>query len=232
MKLYRYLLLTGLLLLMLNIYGIVSSTDWLVLASRLLFYVGLIGFKMSYLRISNLNLSAFFSFFIIAEIVSYFNDYWYLGMVGLLLYMAAYIFLSREAVLHTERSSASKYMLLYFVLVILVNAYLMLLHVLELQFYVSGFLNYGLYLVYYINLLVLGVVGLVYYLNSYSKKSVFFISLALALIFADVFRDMTAFYLEELGVLVLENFLRLAAITLAFFFFATEEKKLRLLNMV
>ena len=106
------------------------------------------------------------------------------------------------------------------------------LHLFELETYISSSLVYGLYILYYINLMLLGLVGLIYYLNSYSRKSVFFISGALAMIFADIFRDMGQFYMQDTSVWLIENLLRFAMISFAFLFFITREKELRLLNML
>ena len=60
----------------------------------------------------------------------------------------------------------------------------------------------------------------------------YFISLALTLIFADVLRDMDVFYLKDFSVEIAENSLRFAAAFFVIKFFSTKEKQLRLLNFI
>ena len=146
--------------------------------------------------------------------------------------MASYFFLAKEALMHTQRTNANKYMKFYFFLLIGINVYFIFNHLLEMEKNFSSSLYFILYSFYYLNLLTLGVIALIYYLNSYSKKSVFFISLVLSIILADVLRDMALYYLKDTSVLIIESILRFSIIILAFKFFITEEKKLRLINMV
>lgn len=105
-------------------------------------------------------------------------------------------------------------------------------HLEELKRKISDMGEMIFYVFYYLNLLVMALIALVYYLNSYSKKSVYFISLTLALLFADVFRDMALFYLPDASVEVIQAILRMAGLFMAFKFFTTSEKKLRLINLV
>lgn len=232
MKSSRYLILSSFPLIFLNVFAIVTAQEWLISSTRLLFYVLFILIYLRKFHSFQLNLTAFFIFYLAGEISSLYKEYWYLDVVSMTFFVTAYIFLCREAIKHTERESASRYMVIYFVLILLLNAYFLLLHVLELQNYIAGYLRYALYLLYYVNVLVLGIVGLVYYLNSYSRKAVFFISLVLVLIFADIFRDMDTFYAKDMGVLILENLLRFSSLILAYLFFKTRERKLRLLHMI
>ena len=123
-------------------------------------------------------------------------------------------------------------MLVYFTLIVGINAYFLGIHVFDLRVHIPSSLDYGIYIVYYINLLILGVFGFIYYLNSYSKKAVYFVSLILALIFAEVLRDMGVFYLKDPSVEISEAILRLAIAFFVVLFFVTKEKKMRLINMI
>ncbi|HEY9184299.1 MAG TPA: hypothetical protein VIM94_03135 [Salegentibacter sp.] len=220
------------LLAIINIYGVVFGIPDLVLGSGLLFFLPLLAFYYKKLNASNLNLVAFCCFALVGIFAYSLEESWYYKITGLICFMSAYIFLGREALHYTKREQASKYMLGYFLLVVMVNSYLLLEHLLQLELYINSQAEYLLYVFYYLNLLLLGGVALVFYLNSYSRKSVYFITLVLAFIFADVFRDMGEFYLQDTVVVVLGNLLRLAAILFAFLFFVTPEKKLRLLHMI
>ncbi|MDR5589776.1 hypothetical protein [Christiangramia sp. SM2212] len=123
-------------------------------------------------------------------------------------------------------------MLIFFFILIIGNAYFVYQHVQELEIYMAGLIDYGIYTIYYINLFVLAIVALIYYLNSYSRKSVLFITLVMALVVSDILRDMALFYLPDSSVLAIKNFLSIIAIILSFQFFTTREKKLRLINLV
>lgn len=215
-----------------NIYGVVSESPYLVLGSGLLLFLPLLGFYFKKLNGANLNLVAFCCFALAAIFANSLDESWYYKTSGLICFMSAYIFLGREALHNTKREHASKYMLGYFLLVLLVNSYLVIEHLLQLELYINSQAEFLLYVLYYLNLLVFAGVALIFYLNSYSRKSVYFITLVLAFIFADVFRDMGEFYLQDTVVVVLGNLLRFAAIIFAFLFFVTPEKKLRLLHMI
>ncbi|HKJ49315.1 MAG TPA: hypothetical protein VJ973_09515, partial [Christiangramia sp.] len=119
-----------------------------------------------------------------------------------------------------------------FVLMIAANVYFVFEHFQEIGSKIDGWQEYWFYLMYYFVLLVLAIVGLIYYLNSYSQKSVFFIVLVMTIIVSDILRDMAIFYLPDTSVLLLQNFLEFAGVVLAFQFYATKEKKLRLINLV
>ena len=232
MKFPLLLICSILLLALLNIYGVMTGSPYVVLGSGLLIFLPLLLFYFRKLNASNWNLVAFCCFSLAAIFAGSLENDWYYKTAGLICFMSAYIFLGREALHYTRREQASKYMLGYFLLMLVVNAYLLMEHLLQLEIYISSQAEYVLYILYYLNLLVFGGVALTFYLNSYSRKSVYFITLVLAFIFADVFRDMGEFYLRDTVVVILGNLLRFAAILFAFLFFVTPEKKLRLLHMV
>lgn len=232
MKFPAYCAIMLVFFVVLNIFAILFGETWLVTASRIGFFLPLLFCIRSKKHFYNLNFAAFLLFILLGEFTHIFRSAWYFNISSLLFIMASYIFLSREALQYTRRKEASRYMLVYFLFLVVINSWLMGLHLFELETYISSSLVYGLYILYYINLMLLGLVGLIYYLNSYSRKSVFFISGALAMIFADIFRDMGQFYMQDTSVWLIENLLRFAMISFAFLFFITREKELRLLNML
>lgn len=220
------------LLLILNIYSIFHPLEWLLNIIYIFFLLtAVVLFNKQYRKFNN-----HFYIFIICSILSFalrvFELEWNTNFSSLLLLTFAYLALIMEATRQIERKSASSFMLLYFFLVMGLNAYFLSVHVFEIKDYLSDLLEYSLYILYYTNLLILGVIAFIYYLNSYSKKSVYFISFVMAVIFADVLRDMGIFYLKDPSVEVAEGILRLAASIFVVMFFVTKEKKLRLINMI
>ena len=154
------------LLTIINIYGVVSGAPYLVLGSGLLIFLPLLVFYFKKLSAANFNLVAFLCFSVAAILADSLEESWYLKTVGLICFMSAYIFLGREALHYTRREHASKYMLGYFLLVVLVNSYLLIEHLLQLELYINSQAQYVLYVLYYLNLLVFGGVALIFYLNS------------------------------------------------------------------
>tara|TARA_B100000929_G_scaffold288947_1_gene278463 strand:- start:985 stop:1425 length:441 start_codon:yes stop_codon:yes gene_type:complete len=146
--------------------------------------------------------------------------------------MFSYTFLIREALRYTYRETGNKFMLFFFFLLISGNAYFGFLHLQELEVHMNGMIEFTFYLIYYLNLLIFVIVGLIYYLNSYSRKSVYFIAMMMALVVSDILRDMVLFYFPDTSVLLMQHFLSLSAIILTFRFFTTKERKLRLINLI
>ncbi len=176
--------------------------------------------------------SSLFSCTFLSFIFRLFHGQWFCDEVSLVLLSAGNFALIIEASKYLEIKNASALMQLFFVFIIGINTLLLCTHVYELQNYISSTIEFYLYSLYYLNLLILGIVAFLYYLNSYSKKSMYFISLALTLIFADVLRDMDVFYLKDFSVEIAENSLRFAAAFFVIKFFSTKEKQLRLLNFI
>ena len=232
MSLFQCLLLLLFPLLGVNLYATIGDIDWLMRATQLIFILGVFTIYLKRNKKTSYNAIIFFSFFLLAQIICLAFPGFNLELLLLLCYMGAYFGLSREAFQHTQRQTATKTILVYFILLIGVNTYLLLTHVIELKGYMSSDLEFGIYIFYYLNLLILGIVALIYYLNSYSKKSVYFITLVLAFIFADVFRDAANFYLKDSAILITGDFLWFTGLVFCLFFFLTPGRKLRLMNLV
>lgn len=215
-----------------NVTGIFYENFWLSKAGDFLFIFPLIAYYYKDLPARNLNFYTFLLLIVTANALGFFRDVWYFNFIILGLWLASYVFLVREAIKHTEYEKGSRFMALYFVLVVAVYAYLLSLHIMELERSLSDGFEFSFYIVYYLNILILAVAALVYYLNSFSRKSVFFMCLAISFIFADVLRDMEVFYFADLSVEIVGSLIRFAGLKLAFLFFITREKKLRLLHLV
>ncbi|MGB7843154.1 MAG: hypothetical protein WBL21_10205 [Salinimicrobium sp.] len=220
------------LAILVNLAGIFYENFWLRKVGEMFFFLPLIGYYYKALPLKNPNLLGFLFSVIIASVLTFAGDIWYLNLISLGLWLGAYIFLAREAVKHTEYERGSRFTTFYFVLVVTVYAYLLSLHILEIERNLGETFDLLLYIIYYLNILIFAVTALVYYLNSFSRKAVFFICLALSFIFADVLRDMEIFYFRDLSVEIVGSLIRFAALLLSFLFFVTREKKLRLLHLV
>ena len=232
MKQKLFLAICVVVAILVNLIGIFYESFWLRKAGELAFFLPLIAYYHKELPLKNYNFLAFLTCVVIGSALAFAGGSWYLDQVSLGFWLGAYIFLVREAIKNTEYERGSRFTTLYFVLVVAVYTYLLSLHILEIERNLSDSFEFSLYVIYYLNILIFAVTALIYYLNSFSRKSVFFICLALSFIFADVLRDMEIFYFRDLSVEIVGSLIRFAALKLAFLFFVTREKKLRLLHLV
>ena len=231
MKPSRIFILACVPVLLVNLLAVIYSLGWLEKTSEISIYLLLLaGFSKS-LNFKNINVVFFLVLGGMAVILNLLAEdrFTYFTMF---FQMSSYLFLSREALKHTQREAANKFMLVFFFLMLSANCYFIFRHVQEMGSQLGGVIEFSFYLLYYINLMVLVVIGLVYYLNSYSRKSVFFISMVMAIVVADILRDMVLYYLSEISVIMLHNFLKFSAVILSFQFYALKERKLKLINLV
>lgn len=215
-----------------NITGIVNDHFLLKKSGEILFFLTLVSYYLKEIQFKNFNFLMFLGTAVVATMMSWGDNIWYFEQVKLGLWLGSYIFLSREAIKHTEYEKGSKFTTLYFIAVVAVYVYLLWVHVVEIERNLVNDLTLWFYIIYYLNILFFAIAALVYYLNSFSKKSVFFICLALSFIFSDVLRDMEVFYFRDLSVEIVGTLIKFAAIKLVFLFFITREKKLRLLHLI
>lgn len=220
------------LAMLINLAGIINEEVLLRRSGEVLFFLPLIVYYHKKLKARNLNVYLFTGFALAATVAGCLNSIWYFEQITLGFWLGSYIILAREAIKHTEYERGSKFTTLYFVGIIAIYVYLLSSHIIEIERNVGNEFTFSLYIIYYLNILFLAVAALVYYLNSFSKKSVFFICLTLSFIFADVLRDMEVFYFRDLSVEIVASLIKFAAIKLSFLFFVTREKKLRLLHLV
>ncbi|MDT0688285.1 hypothetical protein RM549_00695 [Salegentibacter sp. F188] len=228
MKIKKLCLPLACIVLALNIYAILFQLEWLQEATRILFFIiPLLLFSQS-LCFSNRNLIGFLFVFFLSELTIFLPHNWYFNILRLLLLVTAYLFLSREALRFTKKVKANSFILFFGGFLLLINGYFFTLHFLKIKEHPGSMAELSIYALYYFSLLILAIVALVYYINSYSKKSVFFIALVLAIIFADIFENMQQMYLMDLGIKLVQNILHFATALFIFYFFTTKEKKLNL----
>lgn len=232
MKIQTFCIIAFILLLGSNFYAIFSPSYWLVQINYLLFlFFAFLLFHKRYKKF-NRNFIIFLGAMGFSFIIRIFEGEWAFNEFSLILLTIAYLALIFEAIQHTKVKNANSLMLAYFFLVVGVNGYLLSMHVYEMREHVENSLVYSMYVIYYLNLLILGITALTYYLNSYSRKSVYFIALVLALIFSEVLRDMGIFYLKDPSVEIAEGILRMGVALFSVLFFVTGEKKLQLINLL
>ena len=232
MKRRRLFILGCLPMLILMLIAVVYKMNWLLNGAELITYIILlIGFYKK-LNFSNNNFIAFMAFSIACLFLNLLKNENVLVYLSMSCHIGAYFFLAREALKFTQRETGNKFMRLFFFLMITANIYFVFDHFEEIGSKIGGVQEYWFYLIYYFVLMVLAIVGLIYYLNSYSRKSVFFVVLLMTIIVSDILRDMAIFYLPDTSVLILQTFLQFVGIILVFQFYATREKKLRLINLL
>ena len=232
MKRKFFLALLVVTAMLVNITGIVNDNFLLRRSGEALFFLPIVFFYLKEIPLKNFNFLMFLGLALAATVVSWGDHVWYFEQVKLGLWLGSYIFLAREAIKHTEYEKGSKFTTLYFIAVVAVYMYLLWVHVVEIERNLVNDQTFWFYIIYYLNILFFAIAALVYYLNSFSKKSVFFICLALSFIFSDVLRDMEVFYFRDMSVEIVGTLIKFAAIKLVFLFFITREKKLRLLHLV
>jgi|GEM_PF-4870420 hypothetical protein len=215
-----------------NLTGIFNDDFFLRKLGETLFFFPLILYYLRKIPFKNSNFLVFLGMAMGATVFSWGGSLWYFEHLRLGMWLIGYIFLAREAIKHTEYERGSKFTTLYFIGVIAIYVYLLWVHVIEIERNLGHELAFWIYVLYYLNILFVAITALVYYLNSFSKKSVFFICFALSFIFSDILRDMEVFYFRDLSVEIVATLIKFAALKLVFLFFITPEKKLRLLHLV
>jgi len=232
MKLRVICAIGGIFLLAANIYSLLNNIFWLGILSHIGFYMLTFFLFFSKRKFYTI----FYYSFLVLTFLSYglriFSEYWFFNELSLLLQAISYLALIMEATKHFKVKHASSFMLVYFFSVIGLNTYLILLHIFEMKSYISSNGTFIVYAFYYLNLGALGIVAFVYYLNSYSRKSMFFITLVITLIFADILRDMGVFYFKDISVEICESIIRIGSALFLTLFFITKEKRLHLSNLI
>lgn len=216
-----------LLLILTNIWAILTDTDWLKNSTFILYFLCAVLLVLDRYKKFDRFMFLFISLTLLSYLVRYFEGDYFSHEISLLLLSAANIFLIFSAFKYIEIKNASIYMWLYFIVIIGFNGVLLGYHVMEIKDYINSNLTFSIYILYYINLLIFGIIAFVYYLNSYSKKSMYFISLALGIIFADILRDMGVFFPRDLSVEVTESIIRMGCAIFAVLFFVTKEKTIK-----
>lgn len=232
MKIKTFSIAVLILLILTNFWSILTDNFLLENTTYIFYFITSVMLVISSYKKFSRYMFMFLGITILAYIFRYGMGDWYSREISLFFLATANIILIREASKYIEIKNASNFMLLYFILIIGINGCLLGYHVLEIKEYINSNIVFAIYMLYYINLLILGIISFIYYLNSYSRKSMYFISLCLGIIFADVLRDMGVFFPRDLSVEIAESIIRIGCAVFAVLFFVTKEKQLRLLNLI
>lgn len=220
------------LALLVNFWSILTGTFWLENTTYILFFLFAYLLKFSGRSSFNTAFYLFTGFTVASYVLRFLKAEYFSGEFSMIFLSMAYIVLIIEGLKYIVIKNGSYLMLLYFFGIVCLNGGLLGYHLMELHDYISGYIASTIYSLYYFILLILGITSFIYYLNSYSKRSMFFVSLTLGLIFADVLRDMGVFYLKDLSVEIIETIIRMGCAIFAVHFFVTREKPLRFSQMI
>ncbi len=229
----RSLGISGLCLaLLINFWSLLANIFWLENTSYILFF--LFAFLLKFSGRSSLKMAfyLFTGFTVASYMLKYGDTHFFSREFSMIFLSMAHTVLLIEGLKYIVIKNGGYLMLLYFFGIVGLNGSLLGYHLIELYEFIPGNVVYSIYLLYYLILLLLGIVSFIYYLNSYSKRSMFFVSLVVGLIFADVLRDMGVFYLRDVSVEIIETIIRLGCAVFAVHFFSTKEKPLRFYQMI
>lgn len=215
-------------LLVASIYALIANIFWLDIVSHIGYYVFAFLWFIHQRKAYNVYFYLFLGLTLISYSLGIFNKFWVLGDIALLLQAVSFLPLIMEATKHFKLKNMSYFMVLYLFSIIGLNTYLLLLHINEMETYISADVTSTIYTFYYLNLGALGITAMVYYLNSFSEKSMYFISLAISIIFANILRDMGVFYFKDISVEIAESIIRMGSALFLVLFFITSEKSLKL----
>lgn len=230
MKLRFLCTIIFIILFFLNIYALYFNVLWLSIASHIGFFIAAYMLFWEKTKSCSLNFFFFFTLTLVSYFLRSFSEWRFFEELSLITQGLGYLALIMEAVKYFKVKIGSPRMLIYFFSIVGLNIYLLLMHVFELEPYFSDSITLMVVGFYYIILAVLGVIAFLYYLNSYSKKSMFFIFLVMSIVFADILRDMGVFYFKDISVEVAESIIRMGCALFVVLFFVTKEKKLQLIN--
>ena len=130
-----------------NLFSIFYEILWLKHFSGIIFVVGLLSYHVRKLSRENLNFYGFIAGLFAANVTTFFSDVWFFSHVALGFWLVCFFFIIKEAIQVTEYNKGSHYMQLYFVLVVVVYAYLLSLHMIEME---DGMASTWQFLIYYI----------------------------------------------------------------------------------
>src|SRR5690606_37453059 len=111
------------------------------------------------------NLYLFLGLITLSYLIRYFQGDYYSYEISLVLLGLANVVLILDASRYLEIKNGGNYMLIYFTVIVGINASLLGFHLIGIKEYIISDLVFSVYLLYYINLLILGIVAFIYFLN-------------------------------------------------------------------
>ncbi len=171
----------------------------------------------------------FLSLLLITDILAYFVaevNFFFVVPMGVI-FFACYVLLIRDAYKQFKVQDARNVFGFYYLFVILVNGALLTLHLVNLYGYLEDqILMYVGQVFYNIVLYLIIVVSLAYYLNSYSKKSMYFLIGTLCFVGSDILASALLFYNIEQNIVSFHTFLSMIGYVFFFNYFFIKEEPL------
>ena len=155
MKVKFLIVFAVLILLFINFTAIYLNILWLAHTAYILFFISTMIFFIKKISLNNAYFFLFISCTFLSFIFRLFHGQWFCDEVSLVLLSAGNFALIIEASKYLEIKNASSLMQLFFVFIIGINTLLLCTHVYELQNYISSTIEFYLYSLYYLNLLIL-----------------------------------------------------------------------------
>ncbi len=206
--------------------GVFESNDLFTILSRLGFKTLLL---LTFLKLKPIKISRkyliFLSLIFFSDFLSllavYDDPYWGYGIIASFFVMYVILIVDSWKQFKLGRFNT---VALSYCIVMAINAGLMILQLNCLhEFLQNSPILYGSQVVYHIMLWIISAVSVAYYLNSYSKKSMFFLIGSLLFVFADIFNGAYYFYGVDKLILPFSALLSTAGYIFFFNYFHTKE---------
>jgi hypothetical protein len=197
---------------------------------RAVFKVLLLATLLSHKKVQNkLVFYSFFGILMASDLLSVFVDFSsiFLFLIGSLFFVG-YLLLLKDSFSQFKIQDVRNIVAIYYFFVIAINAFLMLFHLLNLYGYMEDMpLIYVGQVFYNIVLYLMVIVSLAYYLNSYSKKSMFFLIGSLAFVCSDILVSAYYFYNIKEDLIFIHTVLSMIGYVFFFnYFFCPEEPQM------
>lgn len=197
---------------------------------RIIFKLLLLATFLSYKKVQNkIVFYSFFTILLVSDVLSLFITFSPYMLVPMgALFFVGYLLLLKDSFSQFKIQDVRNVVALYYFFVIAINAVLMLFHLFSLYGYMEDmpFIFVGQVL-YNIVLYIMVVTSLAYYLNSYSKKSMFFLIGSLAFVCSDILVSAYYFYDIKENLILFHTILSMIGYLFFFnYFFSPEEPQM------
>lgn len=210
-----------------TLYFISIEDYYLTAILRVVFKLLLLAIFITHKKVQNKQI--FYSFFGILLLSDILSIFFYVSSYVLVaigtVFFAGYILLLKDSFSQYKIRDLRNVVAIYYLFVIAINALLMVFHLYNLYNYMEETPLIFMGQVFYNIVLYLMVINaLAYYLNSYSKKSMFFLIGTLAFVFSDILVSAYYFYNIKEDLILIHTVLSMIGYLFFFNYFFTPEK--------
>tara|TARA_R110001632_G_scaffold58812_2_gene143209 strand:+ start:231 stop:995 length:765 start_codon:yes stop_codon:yes gene_type:complete len=206
----------------------ISIDDYYISAvARIVFKLLLLAVFLSSKKVQNKTIFySFFGLLLLSDVISMFFEVSSLVIVAIgVVFFAGYLLLLKDSFRQYKIRDVRNVVAIYYFFVIAINAVLMVFHLYNLYNYMEESPLIYMGQVFYNSVLYLMVINaLAYYLNSYSKKSMFFLIGALAFVCSDILVSAYYFYNIKEDLILIHTVLSMIGYLFFFNYFFTAEK--------